>query len=581
MILQKDGGQVGKTISHYKILEKLGEGGMGVVYKAEDSKLKRFVALKFLSPHLTLKEEAISRFIYEAQTASSLDHQNICTIHKIDKSENDQLHIAMAYYDGETLKQKINRGPLPLEEAVDITIQITNGLAKAHEKGIIHRDIKPANIIVQQDGTVKIIDFGLSKLAGVQNITQSGSTLGTVAYMSGEQVLGKEVDFRSDIWSLGVVMYEMLTGQRPFAAEYEQTVIYYIINEEPKPVTALRPDAPAALERIVNKALFKEKEKRYQEVNDLLTDLKKASNKVQISVETSAHKKVSDENKIARFSIKENQSSRLKNFFKNFYSASRQRKILLAAGIIFLVVLGFLIVKNQFFSRSIIPVSKQIAVISFENHTGDIRYDYLQVAIPNLLITSLEQSSELQVATWDRLKDLLKQTEMKDDFLINNEVGFELCRRAGISLIVTGSYTVADDLFVTDAKVLDVSTKELITGVRSKGNGLASIVDIQIDEISTEIAKGVGLSEQKIAKTQKRIVEVTTSSIEAYKHYIRGKDELVRKNWLEAIQFFKKSIEIDSTFAMESELTLFVFCILQFPNWFGGFGAGKNRFSKI
>ncbi len=223
---------IGKTISHYKILEKFGEGGIGVVYKAEDLKLKRIVALKFLSPDLTRDPEAKERFIQEAQAASALDHPNICNIHEIDETKpapadagDGQMFICMAYYDGETLKKKIARGQLSVDSVIDIPIQIAQGLIKAHEHGIVHRDIKPGNIMITKDGMVKILDFGLAKLAGQVRLTKTGTTIGTIAYMSPEQARGKEVDHRSDIWSYGVLLYELLTGQLPFRGEYEAAII--------------------------------------------------------------------------------------------------------------------------------------------------------------------------------------------------------------------------------------------------------------------------------------------------------------------------------------------------------------------
>ncbi|MEN8251633.1 MAG: serine/threonine-protein kinase, partial [Bacteroidota bacterium] len=217
---------IGSIISHYKILEKLGSGGMGVVYKAQDLKLDRFVALKFLPPSFSNDEEAKQRFIHEAKSASSLEHPNICNIHEIGETEGDQLFIVMAYYEGETLKKKIDKGSLKVEDAIDITIQIAEGLQAAHNKGIVHRDIKPANIFIRNDGTVKILDFGLAKSASRNTMTQLGSTMGTVAYMSPEQTHGTDVDHRTDIWSLGVILYEMITGQLPFKGDYEQAVIY-------------------------------------------------------------------------------------------------------------------------------------------------------------------------------------------------------------------------------------------------------------------------------------------------------------------------------------------------------------------
>jgi serine/threonine protein kinase/Tfp pilus assembly protein PilF len=276
---------IGKTISHYKILERLGEGGMGVVYKAEDTKLKRTVALKFLPQELTRDSEAKERFVQEAQAASSLDHPNVCTIYEIDETNDGQTFIAMACYEGGTVKDKIEQGPLKLNEALDIAIQVAQGLSKAHEMGIAHRDIKPANLMVTRDGVVKIVDFGLAKLAGGAKLTGTRTILGTVAYISPEQVHGEEVDHRTDIWSLGVVLYETICGQLPFKGEYEQAVVYSITNEEPEPLTRLRPDIPTELEQIVNKALAKSPDLRYQEAFEILSDLRKLKKELESTEE--------------------------------------------------------------------------------------------------------------------------------------------------------------------------------------------------------------------------------------------------------------------------------------------------------
>jgi len=207
---------IGKTISHYKIIEEIGRGGMGVVYRAQDTKLKRTVAFKFLLPEMTKDPDAKKRFIHEAQAASVLDHSNICTIHEVDETEEGQVFIVMACYEGETLKEKSSRGPLPIQESIDIAIQMSQRLQEAHENKIVHRDIKSANVMITPKGQVKIMDFGLAKLIGQTALTKEGSTLGTVAYMSPEQAQGEKVDERSDIWSLGVVLYEMITGRRTF-----------------------------------------------------------------------------------------------------------------------------------------------------------------------------------------------------------------------------------------------------------------------------------------------------------------------------------------------------------------------------
>jgi serine/threonine protein kinase len=256
---------------------------MGVVYKAEDTKLKRTVALKFLPPELTRDEEAKQRFIHEAQAASALDHNNICTIHEIGETDDGQMFIAMACYEGETLKSRIAKGPLRIEEALDVAIQVVQGLQKAHEKGIVHRDIKPANVLVTADSVAKILDFGLAKLAGQTKLTKTGSALGTAAYMSPEQARGEEVDRRTDIWSLGVIMYEMITSQLPFKSEYDEAVVYSILNEAPAPVTGLRSGIPMELERIVNKCMEKNPAERYQHLDDLLADLKAMKKKFESS----------------------------------------------------------------------------------------------------------------------------------------------------------------------------------------------------------------------------------------------------------------------------------------------------------
>ena len=264
----------GQTLSHYKVLEKLGGGGMGVVYKALDTHLDRHVALKLLPPELTRDDDARERFVLEAKAASALDHPNICTIYDIDETPDGQLFIAMGYYEGETLKQRISKGPLPIDEALDITIQIAQGLSEAHAADIIHRDIKPANVMLTKNGLVKIVDFGIAKLLGVTGPTKTGSTVGTVSYMSPEQLAGKETDQRTDVWSLGAVLYEMLTGRPPFTGDNEWAVIGAISGQElPRP-RSHRSEIPVAVEELVLKALEKKRAARYQSAQELMARAK-------------------------------------------------------------------------------------------------------------------------------------------------------------------------------------------------------------------------------------------------------------------------------------------------------------------
>ena len=263
---------IGRTISHYQIIEKIGEGGMGIVYKAKDTTLERTVAIKFLPRQTATQAEERQRFYIEAKAAAALNHPNIATIHAIEEVEDD-VFIVMEYIEGQELKQKNDAGPLPVEDAIHIILQIANGLQEAHKKGIVHRDIKSANIMLTGSGQIKIMDFGLAKVRGGAQVTQIGTTLGTAAYMSPEQARGEDVDHRTDIWSLGVVLYEAIAGQLPFKGHYEQAVLYSILNEDPESITCLRRGVPTELEAIMNKALAKSPNERYQQVDGMLIDL--------------------------------------------------------------------------------------------------------------------------------------------------------------------------------------------------------------------------------------------------------------------------------------------------------------------
>ena len=270
---------VGQTISHYKVTAELGRGGMGIVYKAEDTKLERTVALKFLAPHLLEDEEARKRFHREAKAAAGLNHPNICTVYEISE-EDGQTFLVMEFIEGEGLDNKIERGPLALKEALGFARQVADGLAAAHANGVVHRDIKPGNLLVTPEGRVKILDFGLALLTEGSKLTKLGTTVGTVAYMSPEQAQGMEVDYRTDIWALGCVTYEMVRGQRPFQGVYDQALVYEIVNQEPEPLTGVRTGVPMELEWIVGKCLAKDREDRYNHAEDMMLDLRTLAEKL-------------------------------------------------------------------------------------------------------------------------------------------------------------------------------------------------------------------------------------------------------------------------------------------------------------
>jgi len=378
---------IGRIISHYKILEKLGTGGMGVVYKAQDNKLGRFIALKFLPPHLAIGEEEKQRFIREARAASSLDHPNICTIHEINETNDGQMYMVMAYYQGETLKDKIERSALPLPEAIRISLQIASGLEKAHDNQIIHRDIKPANIIITSDGNVKILDFGLAKLCTQKGITKTGSTLGTVAYMSPEQTRGAELDARSDLWSLGVVIYEMITGRLPFQGEYEVAIVYSINNEEPPPATKYRNELDGSLSSIIQRCLEKNIADRYQNATELVHDLTVC----QLPAEQTGSGKL-----FAATLSKQKKRN-----------AAKRRKWLIGAStmaILFVVSLVAYWVTSKTESQA--PLSDKVfAVFPFTVH-GEQKSSYLREGMIDLLYTTINGTGDLRCSLSPYLRNI-------------------------------------------------------------------------------------------------------------------------------------------------------------------------------
>lgn len=501
---------IGKTVSHYKILEKLGEGGMGVVYKAEDTALKRTVALKFLPPELTREGEAKERFIHEAQAASSLEHTNICNIHEINETENGQLFIVMACYEGESLRDQIERGPLILERALDIAIQIASGLTKAHEKGIVHRDIKSANVFITDDGVVKILDFGLAKLGDRTKLTREQSILGTVTHMSPEQVRSENVDPRSDIWSLGVVLYEMLTGQLPFKGDYEQAVIYSILNESPKPVTAIRSGIPIELDRIIGKALVKEPSERYQHVDEMIVDLKTIHDKPD-AVTT--------------------KSSRSKQ------SKSKKRLLFLYAGIV--IILLAVLVGRYFLTRTPKNVIDSIAVLPLENLTGDDTKRYIVDGIHEALITELYKIKALKVISRQSVKQYRNTTKSAP----------QIADELKIKGLVEGSVQLIEDQVIITVQLIDARWDHHLWANNYEGN-FRDILFLQ-KHVTRAIAGEIKV--QVTPQDEERLGAPRYVDPEAYKLYLKGSQVGFGPNpesYQQGIEYLERSIAKDSTFSL-------------------------------
>jgi eukaryotic-like serine/threonine-protein kinase len=506
---------VGTTVSHYKILEHLGGGGMGVVYRAHDTRLNRTVALKFLPPELTRDPEAKKRFIHEAQAASSLDHNNICTVYDVDESPEGQIFIVMAYYDGETLKKRIDRGPLKIDHAIDVAEQVAQGLAKAHGHGMVHRDVKPANIMITADGVAKIVDFGLAKLASRSVLTKAGTTLGTVAYMSPEQARGDPTDHRTDIWSLGVVLYEMVTGQLPFKGDYENAIIYSILNAQPEPMTALRTAVPMELEKIVQKSLSKDPRERYQHVDELLVDLRSCS---KVTLQTTAQTQ--------RPTVPLQRGKRLLR-----YAA--------VGALVALALVAYFLVPREEGRR--FPY-KKIAVLPFEN-LGSAEDEYFADGLTDEITSRLSSISTLGVIS--RTSSMQYKRTSKTLPVVAKELGVDYILEGTIRWVKTGG-----------------SQRIRITPQLIKVSGdvhlWADNIDRTIDDIfavQTEIATRVVKSlDIVLGESEKDAIEaIPTHNLEAYQTYLRGLSYLHRSERLNigmAIEIFHRAVQLDTTFAL-------------------------------
>jgi serine/threonine protein kinase/Tfp pilus assembly protein PilF len=518
-----------KTISHYKILEKLGEGGMGVVYKAQDTKLDRIVALKFLPQHLTSDPVEKERFVHEAKAASALNHPNVTTIYEIDEFEG-QMFIVMEYCEGKTLKQIIEQETLSIRKVLDIGIQICEGLTIAHEKGIVHRDIKSANIMLTPRGQVKIMDFGLAKLKGGTKLTETRSTLGTAAYMSPEQAQGEEVDQRSDIFSFGVVLYELLTGRLPFEGEHQAAILYSIINEEPQPVARFNNQVSAKLEDIVFKALAKDKDERYQHIDDLLADLRR-------------EKKSFEYIKTAQIP-------------KEAVAPKPKKKLLpfiVPASIVFVIALLFLVLKPFKFEvvpeKGAIAKENSLAIMYFENLVDREDKERLGEIVTNLLITGLSESQYLNVVSSQRLYDILKLLGKEGAKVIDKNVASQVATKAGAKWMLLGSILQVEPQVVLTSQLVEVESGRVLSSERITGEPGEKIFSM-VDKLTVEVKKDLSLPAQAQKEETPKVADVTTHSTEAYRYYLEGVDYFYKVYTVEAEKSFRTALEFDSTFAM-------------------------------
>ena len=511
---------ISKIISHYKILEKIGEGGMGEIYLAEDMNLERQVAIKFLPQHLIEDKENVERFKREAKAAASLNHPNIVTIHDIIE-ENDQICIVMEYVEGKSLRDVISshfqipnsQSPIPnpkfpIPNFMDIISQICVGLWEAHQADIIHRDIKPENILVNKKGKVKILDFGLAKLKGVSNLTKDSSTLGTIRYMSPEQVKGEEIDHRSDIWSVGVILYELLTGRVPFTGDYSQAVLYSILHDNPDPIFRGKNSEEQQLEQIINKALAKDPNKRYQNIEQIHQALKNIS---------ASEKRDHFPPTVERIS-------------------KRSKKIFLYATVLVLILLSVLI--------SIIDNDEEksrmdsIAVLPLSNLSGDPSQEYFSDGMTEAIISELANIKALKVIS----RTSIMRYKNTDKLL--PEIADEL----NVEAIVEGSVLRAGDQVRITAQLIQ-AVKDQYLWARNYERDMRDVISLQ-REVASDIAKEIHISltdQEKL--TLKSARQLNPEAHEAYLHGLYHWNKRSKEDLEKSIEYYEKAIQIDPNYA--------------------------------